>query len=296
MNFSPADIGYFLEIARQGHMGRAAATFGITQPAITKSVRRLEDAVGVPLFERGAHGARLTPQGLLFLETARRFDLQHSELVRSAADLRAQSVGLLRLGVTNPASDSEVVNAMALLTRRRPGLRIKLTLGKSDVLNQAVENGELDMAVVPAYPGVTFSCDQIPVNEDRIRVAARNGHPLLSASALSLQDLGPYGWVMPSRDSAARQVINTIFERAGLPPPHVNVEVEYTSEAVLGLVTGTDLITLAPVSSLRGWAGRVVPLPLEMLVIPRTLVLITRVNAVWSSLMTDFRDALLPAP
>jgi DNA-binding transcriptional LysR family regulator len=74
MLFSPADIAYFLEVVNHGHIGRAAKACCVTQPAISKAVHRLEKSVGVALLERGAHGVRLTAEGQLFLESARKFD------------------------------------------------------------------------------------------------------------------------------------------------------------------------------------------------------------------------------
>lgn len=293
MNFSAVDISYFLEVVKHGNLGRAATACGVTQPAITKAIRRLEDAAGIPLLERGAHGARLTSGGHLFVESARRFNAQHRDMIRTASELRAHHAGLLRIGLTNPSADSKVVWAMADLIRRRPGLRIKLTIGKSDALNAAVDAGELDLAVVPAYPGVSFSCAQLAIGEDRVYVAARVGHPVFAIANLTLQDLLPYAWVMPSRDSASRRVVAAIHERAGVPLPNVALEAEFISEAVLGVIGATDLLAVVPASNLRGCVGRIMPVPIPALTIERSLVLLTRAQVVWSPLMLAFRDMLI---
>lgn len=293
MSFSPTDITYFLEVARQGHVGRAAEAVGVTQPAVSKSIRRLEDAVGVALFERGAHGARLTAEGQLFLESARRFDTGHIELMRSASELRAQHAGLLRVGLTNAAGDGPAVRVLSDMVRHRPGLRLTMVIGKSDALNQAVEKAELDVAVVPSYPGISFSCDQLALSEDTVRVAARVDHPLARRAALTLSDLTDCAWAMPSRRSAARRLVMQIFERAGAPEPRVTLEADYMSEAAMGVIASTDLVGLVPASVMRAWGGRVEALPLPMLELRRTLVLLTRPQATWSPLMTAFRDLLL---
>lgn len=293
MSFSPTDITYFLEVARQGHVGRAAEAVGVTQPAVSKSIRRLEDAVGVALFERGAHGARLTAEGQLFLESARRFDTGHIELMRSASELRAQHAGLLRVGLTNAAGDGPAVRVLSDMVRHRPGLRLTMVIGKSDALNQAVEKAELDVAVVPSYPGISFSCDQLALSEDTVRVAARVDHPLARRAALTLSDLTDCAWAMPSRRSAARRLVMQIFERAGAPEPRVTLEADYMSEAAMGVIASTDLVGLVPASVMRTWGGRVEALPLPMLELRRTLVLLTRPQATWSPLMTAFRDLLL---
>ncbi len=293
MNFSAADIAYFLAVVQHENLGRAATACGVTQPAITKAMRRLEDATGVPLFERGAHGARLTGGGHVFLEAARRFHAQHGDMVRTASELRAQHAGLLRIGLTNPSADSEVVRAMAEMIRNRPGLRFKLTIGKSDALNAAVEAGDLDMAVVPVYPGVNFSCSQLAIGDDRARVAARAGHPVFAIAEPTLQDLTPYAWVMPSRDSASRQVVAAVHARAGMPLPNVALEADFISDAVLGVVAATDLLAVVPSSNLRSAGGRVLPLRIPALIMHRSLALLTRPQATWSPLMEAFRDVLV---
>ena len=292
MSFSPSDITYFLEVVRHGNVGRAAVAVGVTQPAISKAIRRLEATVGVALFERGAHGARLTSDGQLFLESARNFDAQHSAILRSAADLRAHHAGMLRIGLTNPASDSPVVQVLAEMVRQRPGMRLVLTIGKSDTLNDAVEKGELDMAVSPSFPGSHFSCDRIELSEDWMRVAARARHPMFSVSKLSLQDIGDYSWLLPSRQSNTRRLLTNILEHAGCPAPRVVIEADYRSDAAMGLIEGTDLLTIVPASVLRNWPGRIEALPLAMLEIRRTLVLLTRAQATWSHLMVVFKDLL----
>lgn len=293
MNFSYNDISIFIEVVRSGSVTRAAEQIGLTQPSVSKAIKRLEGEVGVSLFERGAHGARITSEGHFFLETARRFEAQHLELVRTASELRARHSGLLRIGITSPAADSIVVRAIAEMVRRRPGMRLKLTIGKSDALNGAVEDGELDLAVVPSYPGYSLSCATVDISEDHTRVVVRTEHPLARLPHLTINDLTPYGWVMPSPQSAARRHVFQIFERAGAPAPHVGIETEYTSEAAMGVLMATDLLAVVPTSVLRSWLGRVQPLPIPELEIHRTQVLLSRPQARWTPLMTAFRDLLL---
>ncbi|WP_459618287.1 LysR family transcriptional regulator [Bordetella sp. 2513F-2] len=295
MHFSLVDIDYFLAVVRHGHFGRAAAECGVTQPAITKALRRLEDATGVTLFERGAHGARLTGDGRVFHEHARRLSLHHDELVKVSTDLRAHHSGLLRVGLTNPAGDSDSVRVLAEMVRRRPGLRIRLVIGKSDALNAAVEAADLDVAVVPCPPGTTFSCEQVDLSQDTMLVAARLGHPLFKEAEPTLASTLPYSWVMPSRDSAARKAVIRMHEAAGLPEPSVAVEAEYISEAALGIVANSDVLALAPSISLRAWSGRIGPVPVRELALTRRLLLLTRRDAHHSALMQEFRDLMQQA-
>lgn len=293
MNFYNNDVVAFLEVVRSGSVTRAATELGLTQPAVSKAVRRLEQSVGVPLLERASKGARLTGEGKVFLENAQRFDAQHFELVRVASDLRARHAGLLRLGVTSPAADGSAVRAVAEMVRRRPAMRLQLRIGRSDALDRQVSVGELDLAVVPSYPGQALRCASAEIGEDHMHVVVRSGHPLLGRSDVALQDLASYGWVLPSPDSAARRHVFELYERGRVPRPHVNVEAEYTSEAALGIVLNTDLVTIVPASILRSWLGRVQPLAVAGFGIQRKQVLLSHAQARWTPLMEGFREILL---
>ena len=293
MSLSPTDIAYFLEVARQGHLGRAAQACGVTQPTITKALHRLEGVTGAPLFERGAQGARLTSEGQLFLEAARRLLAQHLDAQRTAAEIRARHAGLLRLGVTNPGAETAPVWAMSEMVRQRPGLRLRLVVGKSDALHAAVEAGDLDLAVVPSYPGLPFTAACHVIGEDQMQVGVRARHPLLALPEPGLAHLAEYGWVMPSEGSAARRLVADVFARAGLPTPSVILETDYVSEAVLGVVGATDLLVLVSAGALRATGGRIVPLYVPELRFQRGICLLSRRQATWSPLMVAFRDLLV---
>ncbi|MBV6303333.1 LysR family transcriptional regulator [Candidimonas humi] len=293
MEFSHNDIEAFIEIARSGSITRAAENIGITQPSVSKALRRLEDAVGLPLIERGMRGARLTTEGQLFLESAKRFESRHFELVRMASELRSRHSGLLRVGVTSPASDSILVQSMSELIRRRPGMRLQLRIGKSDELNSAVEDGLLDLAVVPSYPEQTWSCAQTALSSEDVHIVARNNHPLAKLPTATLQDLTPYGWVMPSAQSAGARFLHQVFEYHGVSSLKVVLETEYVSEAVMGTIAQTDLLAMVPSAMLRSWIGVIVPLTIPQIRIQRTQVLLSRPQATWSPLMSDMRDLLL---
>ncbi|WP_342064789.1 LysR family transcriptional regulator [Cupriavidus sp. OTU4895] len=293
MVFNPADISAFLAVVRHGNVSRAAVDIGITQPSVSKALRRLEDEIGVSLFERGAHGARLTSEGHLFVESAHRFERQYAEMVRSAGEMRARYSGLLRIGVTSPASDSLPLRVLSEMIGKRPGMRVSLVIGKSDALNVAVESGDLDLAVVPSYPGYSFSCAQMEVGEDQMRVVARADHPVFAMSNAGIADLREFGWIMPNRRSVARKLMGEIFEREAAPSPRVVVEVDYVSDAVMGLIMATDLLALVPAAALRGWLGRVVPVQMPQMLIQRTFVLLSHPSGKWSPLMQTFRDILI---
>src|SRR5262245_2934540 len=92
------ELRSFVVLAEQGHFGRSAELLGLSQPALSKRLRRLEEKVGAPLLERGRGPARLTPPGRVLLERARRL-LRDADLAVAASRQAARGEGgLLRVG------------------------------------------------------------------------------------------------------------------------------------------------------------------------------------------------------
>src|SRR5690606_37595565 len=153
------DVGYFLAVAKAGLLATAAAECEISQPALTKAIRRVEAEFGLELFERSARGMRLTAAGLRFLEQAQRMYVEYSDTVLLADEMRAQRAGLMRIGATDTTARNRVMPALASLLRKRPALRVRLRFGRSDTLMREVISGDLDVAVVPVYEGQSPECD-----------------------------------------------------------------------------------------------------------------------------------------
>ncbi|MGR4868855.1 LysR family transcriptional regulator [Variovorax sp. LARHSF232] len=295
MGFAYTDLLCFQAVVAHGHVGRAATALQLGQPAVSKIIRRVEDAVGTPLFQRGAHGVVLTGSGQLFLESARQLVQQHEETLRVARDIQAQHAGLLRLGMTLATSESRAARAVSELIRNRPGLRVLLEIGKSDDLERALLQGRLDLAVVPSYPGQVTTCAQIVIGGDELLVAARPRHPLFAqagrqGAGLRLQDLQPYGWALPSRDSAARKMVEQAFADRGLGAPMVVLEIEHNTDAAMDIVGGADLLCFVPSYLLQRRSEQLQALPLADLRTRRHWMLISRPDATWSPLMTALRD------
>src|SRR5690606_37050169 len=107
----------------------AATACGVTQPALSKSLQRLEADTGLALLERGGRGLRLTSAGLAFREHAQKLWAQYRDAVRHAMELRVGEAGLLRVGATGATMDAYVMPALQRLLPLRPALRVQLTQG-----------------------------------------------------------------------------------------------------------------------------------------------------------------------
>ncbi len=291
--YSSTDIQYFLAVAKFGHIGRAALHCEVHPSSISRAIQRLEQSIGVVLLERGVQGSRLTGAGETFHEAAQRWLAQQRNLERVAAELRAHRRGTLRLGVTNPSGEDPATRALAWLLAQRPGLRIRLTHGQSDVLQADVLTGQLDAAVVPIYTGVSLECVTHEIAIDPLEPVARHDHPVWQRHSPALTDLIDYDWILPGPDAAARRLLAQRFAEAGLPAPRVAVETEYPSQAAMGLLSRTNLLCLASRPVQRQWAHEIRPLPIESLKVARRTVLLTHPQGTWTPLLLALRDALM---
>src|SRR6185295_8839775 len=121
------DIEYFGVIAEHGNMRRAAQALGLTPPALTKSLHRLETAMEARLLERTSKGVRLTPLGAAMAAQALRMRLMLDDITREAADLNSGRAGHLRLGA-GPSDCELLPDACARLMSEAARLTVDVTI------------------------------------------------------------------------------------------------------------------------------------------------------------------------
>src|ERR1700754_2073881 len=111
------DLEYFVVVAEQGNVGRAADRLQLSQPALSKTLKRLEDALQVRLFRRSANGMELTAEGSLLLSRAR--ELHHSlrNVAREVSDVSRGHAGHINVGVGPNANDDFLLAAVTELLR-----------------------------------------------------------------------------------------------------------------------------------------------------------------------------------
>src|SRR5437773_401170 len=119
------DIEYFAVVAEHGHLGRAAESLGLSQSALSKSLRRLEGSVEAKLIKRTSKGVELTDEGLTLLSRVRPLRLALSDVAREVSDLGKGRVGHLRIGVSPGIDFDPLPLACATLLKEAPRVTLK---------------------------------------------------------------------------------------------------------------------------------------------------------------------------
>lgn len=134
-----------MAVVRYGSFASAAANIGLTQSAVSAQIHRLEEELGLELFDRSGRSATLNGAGHEALAVAGEIMAAYSKLGRSAASTRT---GLVRVGAISSAQTTFLINALSDFRLQNPECRIRLVPGVSLNLLGQVDSGELDMAVI----------------------------------------------------------------------------------------------------------------------------------------------------
>lgn len=235
------DLRYFEVIAQTGHVGRAAKKLHRTQPALTGCVRRLEEVVGTPLFERVGRNIRLTAAGHALAARARSLRMAADDAVREIADLGAGVAGHVRIGVLPTLARFLLPDATRLFLAEAPGVTIKAVVAQNDVLAAQLASGEVDFIATTAVRG-DESLLSHPICQDDAVVIASARHPALRLRKARLDDLADYRWVLAPEVVGTRQWLERAFAKRGLPAPRVQIETNLIL-MMPALIERTDLLT-----------------------------------------------------
>jgi DNA-binding transcriptional LysR family regulator len=169
----PFDL--LLSVARLGSLGLAAGEHGISQPAASTRVRRLERQLGVPLIERSPRGSRLTPDGKLVAEWAKAAVDAAAALDAGVASLRARSDAMLRVAASMTIAEYLLPGWLTALRARDPRTAVALTAGNSAEVASAVLDGHADIGFTES-PGLPPGLASRHVGTDRLTVVVPPGH------------------------------------------------------------------------------------------------------------------------
>jgi DNA-binding transcriptional LysR family regulator len=273
------DIEYFGAIADHGNLGRASEALGLTTPALSKSLRRLEGALEAKLVRRTTKGIELTPEGVALLPYVKRLRLSVADVIREVSQIRSGKAGHLRIATT-PGNLEDLVGAAcgAFLNEARD---VTLALGviAQDGLMDALREGKFDLAVgiiSLATPDLVHH----DLSDDVFVVHASARHRLSGHAEVRLEDLANERWIRTAATGFAGQAFNKVFETHGITPPKITLEC-VSLTARLHAVAISDLLYFAPraIATLAAPRFKLVELPVKQLAYTRHNVVTYRRDA-----------------
>ena len=208
MNVSLQQLKVFVAVARARSFTRAAREFGLTQSAVSRCVRELEEAVDLKLFDRTTRQVELTLAGSGFERRIGRLLDEIEEVLHEGRDAHQAHTGVVVIASNPVLSSSWVPAALARCTAAFPSLTLQLQDLPQAAVLQAVEQGEVDFGIVAET--VPFACGNLdvqPLAATPLAAVLQAQHPLAQRGALAWADLANLPLVTLNRDAGCRNAV-----------------------------------------------------------------------------------------
>lgn len=224
------DVGQLLlilAIAEHGSINKAAEALYISQPALTRTVRDFETAIGGKVFERSAKGVRLTPVGEALIDHARAIRAEFLGAMRDAEGVHRDGRQHMYIAAAPYHPLPPLARALGSIMATRPTLELHLRYGPPDALVGWLDSGEVEMVLGPLLTGAAaHGYVQEVLYYDELAVYCAADHPLAALASVGLDDLRGAEWVLGPPGSFVRERVEGLFFNEAISPPHVRLEVE----------------------------------------------------------------------
>ncbi len=223
-NLKPRHLQLLVALDSFRHIGRAAASLNLSQPAVSLSLGELEKGLGMALFERHARGVTPNAYGECLVRHARQLLAGLEQAREELHALQTGAAGKIHVGALPAVATALLPKALAAYKGAYPTSQVMVSEGSMDNLLPQLRSGAVDLLV-----GRLMTREADDVAEEALYdglnvVVVRRGHPLARRKGLGWRDLQDYPWVIPPSGSLAREPLEVALRRHGMPLPLDAVE------------------------------------------------------------------------
>lgn len=213
-------LEYFVAVVDEGSITRAAARLRIAQPGVSAQIRKLERELGATLFDRTGHPVSLTPVGAEIATAARAALAAVADVSRVADELAGLRRGRISVGAVTSGRFLDLPEVLGDFHAAHPQVEVTLTEGGSRVLRAALQQGQLDLALI-GLTGPDPDPDELDVHtvsDETLVLAAAPTSPLADRGSLELAELADHVFVAPAAGNALRDTLDAAFAAIGGTP------------------------------------------------------------------------------
>lgn len=251
MKLDPKHLAQLSVIVEAGSFQAAADRLAVTQPALSRNMRALEERLGAPIFRR--EGRRSVPNdlGLKLGRSGLAIRIAEEQAENLATLAATGKAGNLRIGAPPIVAGRFLTDTLSQFISEYPHCNVELRTGLVHELRSMLERGQIDVVFGPqSLADPIEELDFIPLIDDRVAIMCREGHPLTRKSRIKASDLMSQTWLAHSRGSLLRQQTEAAMIASGIH--HMNIVCETDSiRSALEIVASTDLITSMPRETTR---------------------------------------------
>ncbi len=214
INIGPGDLRAFLAVARAQSFRRAATLLGISQPALTARIQRLESAIGLRLFDRTSRRVALTDAGGRLMQ---RSEHTIDELEAIVQDLRSEAdlkQGYVAFGASPSIAATLLPHIIQGFMAAHPGVRVSMADELGSPILERLSAGRLEFALIPTPPAVN-EFDVRPLLTDQMVFVAPKSFPIPTNAAVTFANLMTLPFVTMSRPSSIWRMLSEAFQERG---------------------------------------------------------------------------------
>jgi LysR family hydrogen peroxide-inducible transcriptional activator len=250
------ELRYIVAVARERHFGRAAETCFVSQPTLSVAVKKLEDELGVALFERGPGEVSVTPAGEKIVEQAQRVLEEASRIREIAAAGKDPLAGPLRLGAIYTIGPYLLPKLIPILRRTAPAMQLLIQENFTHRLAEELKSGEVDVILVALpfeAPGVVTRA----VYDEPFLVAVPKGHPWENRKRVTSDELANESLLLLGEGHCFRDQVLEICHtvRARERTPLAKTVEGGSLETIRQMVAGGVGVTVLPATSTNTTGG-----------------------------------------
>lgn len=246
-------LRYFVAVAEEGSLTRAAERLFVSQPALTKQIKQLETQLGVPLFTRSRAGMALTEPGQALVTRVPALLADWDQALRETKSMAGRAARVLRVGFVASAANETTQQIIATFARRRPGWRVDMRQAAWSNPTAGLARGDVDAALLRLpFPGQDTLRVEVLFSEPRW-VALPTAHPFATRDQIPFRDLWEEPFVAaPPETGWWREYWLAADERDG-HPVRIGAVTDQPDDWLSAIANGYG-IALTPESSARFYA------------------------------------------
>ena len=216
-------LKYFLTVADEGNITRAADILHVTQPTLSRQMMELEEEMGTPLLIRGKRSVTLTDEGFLFKQQAETIVELADKLEHTFTDRKDIICGTIRIGATEALGGRTLAVYMKEFREKYPNVQFDLYNGMADNIKEMLERGLLDLGLVlEPIDTAKFEYVRLPQKETW-GLLLRKDHELAEKETITVEEIRQYPLIMPGRENAKNEVLHWMQ----CEEKHLNIPVYY---------------------------------------------------------------------
>ena len=205
-------LEHFLAVVEERTFTRAAERVCRTQPAISQSIKKLEEEVGTPLFARDVHEVSLTEAGKVLADHARRMVALRNEAMRQVAEIKSLKAGTLSIAAHEAAAVYLLPAPLRTYVQRFPDIKIGIYRSRLEEIPRQVLDREVDLGFVKEVPAF-HELEWVEVHSDEMVCIASPKHPLAGRDVVTVKDVSSEQFVLHHLCSATADKILRLFEQ-----------------------------------------------------------------------------------